>query len=222
MQPDPLSPQPEESQPVSLPVEEGIPVEVTPVQEIVKVEPVALEQRKAPKRSTTATGLGVLVFLLLVAVAAVGYWAFTLNNQLTMTRQQLAALQGEHDKLKKDYAALVSDKDKLNTDLTQTKADLEKANVDLAAAKGDLQKSKNENAALSGKIDKTKKLADILYKWFNSPGTAADIFDLDTQIKATDDAQLKTIWKDLTAAPTQEKFGGFILYLVKAVRNSLQ
>ena len=112
MQPDPLTPQPEEKQP----------------------DPSPVQEKKPAKRNVGSIILGILVVLLLVAVAGLGYWAYTLNTDLIATQGELTSLQAEHEQLKTDLASAQSDNDQLTADLNQAKADLEKTNGDLTTA----------------------------------------------------------------------------------------
>lgn len=230
MQPDPLSPQQEE-QPESMPAQEmaqsepisivEVPqLEPVPVQEIVKLEPAPIQEVKPRKRNTSTIVLGILTFILLVAVAGLGYWGFTLNTKLTTTQQQLTALQGEQAKLQSDYAALTSDKEKLNTELTQTKADLEKANTDLANAQADLKKSEDQNKSLQTKISEAQKRINvavgIFVKQQNDKSVEADV-------RATKDAKLLELWnKFLSAHGAGTSFLDFMSYLFQSAADELK
>jgi uncharacterized protein (DUF3084 family) len=210
MQPDPLSTQ------------EGTQPEPNSVQEVAKPAPTPIVQRKKSSNwGITAIVLGIFVFVLLVAVAGLGFWAYTLTTKLTATQQQLTALQGEHNKLQTDYATLTSDNEKLNTDLTQTKTDLEKANADLATAQADLKKSQDQNKSLNAKIDLARRKAEILYA-VSTVKSATDFLQVDTLIKATNDIQLLTQWNKFASSPTTESSVNFILYLISSIVNDLK
>ncbi len=228
-----LTPTREEISPESSSVEPEIPpveplsmgagtqTEAGPVQEVAKPEPTPIPEKRSSKWRITAIALGIFAFILLVGVAGLGFWAYTLNAKLTVTQQELAAVQAEHGKLQTDYEVLTGSNEKLNTDLTQAKTDLEKANADLANAQADLKKAQDQNKKLSTQINKAGKLADILYAWFTTKN-ASDVFKIDSQIKATSDTKLKSLWSEFTASPSDDKFGEFLVYLIGAIRSGLK
>jgi hypothetical protein len=232
MQPDPLSPQQddqqpemsvsqEEPRPEPLSVLDEMPLEATPVQEIVKLDPAPMQEVKPRRRNTSAIALGSIAFILLLAVAGVGYWAFTLNAQFTTTQQQLTALQGEHESLQADYAKLQGDNEKLNADFSQTKTDLDKTSGDLANAQDDLKKSNDANTGLKTKITSASKKAEILYA-FSTAKTATDILAIDSLIKATNDSQLIADWKNFANSPSEATSTEILLYLMSAIKTDLK
>ena len=224
MQPNPLSPPQEEKQPepVSPKQEAPYPVQAQPAPApVARPAPAPVQAKKGPRWGIAAILLALLVVALLVAVAGLGFWAYSLNTKLAAAEQQLAALQGDHDKLQTNYATLTSDKDKLNADLTQTKADLEKANADLTAAQGDLKTAQDQNSDLNARMNKANKLAEILYTWFTT-NDAAGIFKIDSQIKATDDAKLKSLWDQFMRSPSDDKVGPIMIHLVTALGDYLK
>ena len=84
MQPDLGSPQQDDKQPEPPPMHEAPPSIPAPAQ-----------VKKQPKRNIAAIILGLFAFVLLLAVAGLGFWAFSLNTKLTAAQQELTALQGE-------------------------------------------------------------------------------------------------------------------------------
>ena len=99
--------------------------------------------------------IGSLILLLVMAViclGGLGYWGYTLGNDLTATRQQLAALQGKYDLLE-------SENNKLSTDLAQSNADLAQSNADLEKIKKELASSQKELSA------KTKSMKDAVLRF---------------------------------------------------------
>lgn len=224
MQPDPFSPPPEEKQPEPVsPVQGAQPApSPVPVQQVPRPQPAPVPVKK-PSRAggIAAIILGIFVVILLVISAGLGFWAYSLNTKLTATQQQLSALQAEHTKLQSDHTTLVSDHEKTTNDLTQTKSDLEKANADLATAQADLKTAQDQNQTLSDKISKASKLADILYLWFTSKDSA-DIFKIDTQVKATGNAQVKAAWDKATTSASTDNFVAFMVSLATAIRDTLK
>lgn len=65
-------------------------------------EAVPVAAKKRSKLIIAWIGLGLCAVLFLLAFAWVGYWAYTLNTQLTATQQQYSALQTEYDKLRRN------------------------------------------------------------------------------------------------------------------------
>jgi septal ring factor EnvC (AmiA/AmiB activator) len=163
----------------------------------------------------------VLLAIVLIAAGGLGFWAYTLNSNLTATQQQLATLQGEHDKLQADYAQLKSDNEKMTADFNQTTADLESTKKELATAQADLKKSRDQNKSLQSKIDVAIKKAEILYA-VSTVKSAKDFLAVDTLIKATNDNQLLKEWDNFTSSPTTDGSVKFLLYLIGSVRDGLK
>jgi uncharacterized protein HemX len=237
MQPDPLTPPQEEKKPGQEPLQpephyepEARLLNPTPAPPPVQsVQPVPVRpapvpvQAKKPSQvgGIAAVLLGLVVVVLLVAVIGVGFWAYSLNTKLASTQQQLTALQGDYSKLQTDYTVLTSEKEKLSADLTQAQADLDKANADLATAKTDLQAAQDETKAVTAKMGETGKLADILFTWFTI-NDSSSILKLDSQIKATDDTKLKSLWDQFMASPTNDKVTDVLIYIVTTLRDDLK
>jgi uncharacterized protein HemX len=227
MQPDLLSPQREEEQPESLlsqdlsSVPDTSPPEPSPVAEAVAPTAAPATQKKRLKLNIATLALALLVLVMFMAFGWVGYWAYTLNTELTTTQGQLAALQAEHAKLQTDYAALTSDNEKLNAELTQSKADLEQANTDLTTAQADLSKSKDQGEKLDAQIETAGGLAEILYVMAISDNES-DILKIDRLINETNNTQLIKEWDTFTRSPSEDAFNAFFNYLMMATRNSLR
>jgi chromosome segregation ATPase len=151
----------------------------------------------------------------------VGYWAYTLNNDLNTAQQQVAALQAEHAKLQTDYTTLTGEKEKLNAELTQSKADLEKANTDLTSVRADLSESKQRGEKLDSKIETAGTLAEIFYIAAMSD-EESDILKIDRLINESNNQELMEQWDTLTQSPSENAFGAFFDYLVVEIRESLR
>jgi hypothetical protein len=232
MQPDLLSAQREAEVPESLPPQDLTPAESLSTPEVAHPEPISVleaiaakpalaPQKRRAKLNTAVIGLVFLVFLLFLSFGWVGYWAYTLNAELTATQRQLSALQAKHDKLQADYAMRTSENDKLNADLTQSKTDLEKANTDLATAQADLSKSKEKGERLDAQIDTASSLMEILYVMTISDNDS-DILKIDRLVNESKDKELKKKWDTFTRSPSEDAIGAFLDYLVLASRNSLR
>jgi cell division protein FtsB len=234
MQPDLLSAQREEEQPEaispqeltqaeshSMPMSESALQAPDPVAETIKAIPSPTKEKKRSKLNFAVIGLLLLLFLLLLSFGWVGYWAYTLNTELTASQGQLTALQANYDKLQTDYTALTSENEKLNAELTQSKSDLEKANSDLATVRSDLSESMQRGEKLDAQIDRGGKLAEVLFVW-NTMDNPSDIFKLDTLINETNNKDLVSQWNTFTRSPSDEALGGFLDYLILTIRNSLR
>lgn len=149
-------------QPESLDKETLQPDEPKP-EEIIQSELQAVNEEIQPtaafswtkKLPTSYYAIGSLILLLLMAIiclGGLGYWGYTLGNDLTATRQQLAALQGKYDLLE-------SENNKLSTDLAQSNADLAQSNADLEKIKKELASSQKELSA------KTKSMKDAMLRF---------------------------------------------------------
>jgi hypothetical protein len=219
-QPEALSPQDlTPSEPLSTP--EAAPLEPTPVVEAVAPQPALPAEKKHSKLNFAAISLALLAFLLLLGFGWVGYWAYTLNTELTTTQGQLAALQADHAKLQAEYTTLKSENGKLNTDLTQSKTNLEKANTDLAATQADLKKSKDLNKEISAQIEEASGLTEILYVMMISEGETG-ILKMDRLITEAGNKELTKQWDNFTRSPSEDTYGSFLQYLIFATRESLR
>jgi uncharacterized protein HemX len=221
MQPDLLTAQEEEEQSPTFPPQHLTQPEPAPVAELIEVKPAPPPQKKRAKLNIAAITLAFLVFVLFLALGWVGYWAFTLNTELTTTHAQFAALQAEHSQLQKDFAALTSDHEKLNADLTQSKTDLEKTNADLTTAQADLSESQEKAEKLEAKIDTADSLAEIFYIMAVTDDETV-FLKVDRLVTATKDKELMKRWDAVTGSPTPDSMGAFLEYLATATRNSLR
>lgn len=195
--------------------------EPAPVENTEALKPSSVKARKSPKLIIATIGLGLFGFLLLLAFAWVGYWAYTLNTQLTATQGQLTSLQAEYDKLNSDHTALTLEHEKQNAELSQTKTDLEKANTDLTTAQGDLTKSKDQSKKLNNQVDAAGKLAEVLFVMSMSD-SPSDVFKVDGLINETKNQQLIDKWNTFTKSPSEDALNAFMEYLILAIRNSVR
>lgn len=232
MQTDLLSAQEEEKQSEALSPQNATHAEPISTAEVSQFETPVVEEpptlktspvieKKRSKLNLVAIGVGFLIVVLFAAFAWVGYWAYTLDSELTSTQQRLTSLQAEHAKLTSEYAALTGKHEKLNAELTQTEADLGKANTDLTTAQAELDKSKKQIQDLESKIEMAGQLTEVLYAW-TMTDDASDIFKIDTLIKETGNQQLISQWNTFTKSPSDDAFSVFMDYLITAIRNSVR
>ncbi len=229
MQPDLLSPEKEENTPesnidpsASIPTVETTPAEPpAPANEAVAAQVSPSAKKKGSTSILAYIGLGVLVLLLIGALAWVGYWAYGLSTELTNTQQDLAALQADYSKLQTDYATLKTENEQLKTEMAQVQADLDKANTDLATAQADLSKSQDTNKSLTTRFDKGTKLAEVLSTFISVSGPA-DFLKIDKLIKNAKNQELSSEWDKVTSSPTPEGFSQFLKYLILATYQSMK
>lgn len=194
---------------------------VSPQEAVQPSESTPVVAKKRSKLIIAWIGLGLFAILFLLSFAWMGYWAYTLNMQLTATQQQLSTLQTEYDKLKSEHTTLTLEHENLNAELSQTKADLETANTDLTAAQDDLSKAKDQSEKLDAQIDAAGKLAEVLFV-FSMSDEPSDVFKVDELIKETNNQQLIDKWNTFTRTPSDDALSAFMEYLVLAVRNSVR
>ncbi len=154
--------------------------------------------------------LGMFICILVVAAAGLGYWGYTLNNNLAATQQQLATLQGQYSTLKSDDA-------KLAADLEKTKTDLKKTQGDLATAQADLDQAKNQTSSLQAKIDKASKYLTVLVGFWGDT-----VSNSETKIKATNDSLVLSKYQTFAASNLNKDFYAFFDAIVSAIVNSLK
>jgi len=175
--------------------------------------------------------IGSLILLLVIAViclGGLGYWGYTLENDLTATRQQFAALQGK-------YASLESENNKLSTDLAQSNADLAQSNADLEKTKKELAASQKELNA------KTKSIKDAVLRFTvlrkslipltqpeNDMASEKEFIaffsDWIQSIEDVHDPILQSKFEDMVDAILAGKSGdgSFIVYLLDSIENDLK
>lgn len=219
MQPDLLSTQQEEEQLGSLNSQDLAQNRLYLMQGAVQPAS-APTTRKHSSWKLAAIGLASLLFLLLLGLGGMGYWAYTLNTDLTSTRQQLTALQSSHDQLQAKYTTLDSENEKLNVEVGQFKTDLDKANSNLKNAQAKLDTSEAQNKSLNAQIDTAGDLAEILYVVATSEDDA-DILKIDRLVNAAGNRELTKHWETFAESPSGDAFHTFFTYLVLATHESL-
>lgn len=155
--------------------------------------------------------VGLLIFLLVASAAGLGYWDYTLNNNLTSTKNQTTELQGKYEKLQ-------SNNKQLTSDLAQAKIDLEKATGDLKKIQGDLTDVDLDAKVVKARITTTTKLMDVVIATFVSD---EKLPDLDKKIKATDDNKLISLWETFKKSGKQDDLNKFYDYLFTSISANL-
>ena len=171
----------------------------------------------APARSKNSVGLivgyvllGGFICVLLVAVAGLGYWAYSADNKLTATQQQLATLQGQYDTLK-------SNESQMAATLEQAQVDLKKAQGDLATAQADLSQAKSQTSSLQAKIDKASKYLNIFVGFWGDTYSQSE-----SKIRVTNDSQILSLYQRYENSTTNQDFYTFFDAVVAAIVNSLK
>jgi septal ring factor EnvC (AmiA/AmiB activator) len=147
-------------------------------------------QKKSGVGNIVAIVLGLFCVVLLCAMAGLGYWAYTLDKDLTAARADIAKLQGEKDTLN-------SEKNKLTTDLNSTRSELDAAKAELSAtkaeletAKADLESARSDMAALQANMDKALKYLNIFDGFWDDTYAETEV-----KIKATNDSALLSSYR---------------------------
>ena len=169
-------------------------------------------KNKRSRLNVAVGALGVLVFLILIAVVWTGYWLYTMNNEFIANQQQLETLQQEHAKLQSDYASLKSENEKLATDLTQTQADLEQANSDLVTAQDD-------SKTLNDKIEKARIKTNVILAIFVWDENDASVR---RRIQATEDPELLDLYEKVIDNQDPDSFSNFFSYLWLSIEDDLK
>lgn len=175
------------------------------------VSPAPSEKKNPIAILGTTVGVAILC-VLLAAVAGVGYWAYTLNTNLTSTRQQLASLQSNYDQLKSENASLT-------TDLSAAKTDLQKAKDELATTQDNLKREQEKSKTLQAKVDKAKKYVDVMYgAWVENDSFS----QTESKIKATNDTNLINKFETYLNAKNTANFDAWFDYYFIALADSLK
>lgn len=170
-------------------------------------EPQAAPHVEAAKKAPGK--FNFLAVILVVLLLAVGFWAFTLGNNLKATQAELATLQGKYDSLSAEKTQLSGDLDQATTDLEATKTELEKAKEELAKAQSDLSKSNEEASALRTKMDKAAQYVAIMKAMFADQDPIATLAKM-TEVKDTKLQSLFTQYATTSSADDLQKWLAYI------------
>lgn len=161
------------------------------------------------KNSGSIFGIVLLVVLVLV-VAGLGYWGYQLNNGLKATQSAQATLQGQYDELTTQKNTLTNDLGTANTDLDKAKKDLEKAKKDLETVQASVTKSKDQVTSLQGKVDKALLYLDVMVTdWVELAGIDA----IGEKVKAVNDPSLTEKYDAWKKSKSSKDYGAFLAYV---------
>jgi septal ring factor EnvC (AmiA/AmiB activator) len=153
--------------------------------------------------------LGVIISLLaLTSIGGLSVYAYSSNNDLQATREQLHGLQETYDQLKADHADL-------NNKYNQASTDLKVANDKIASLEGELKTAKEQNQKFEQTIKMTKLNMKVLDGLFDE---SVSLQDMEARIAAIGNDELTAKWGAIT---NQDELGGFIVYLVHSIWQSL-
>ena len=153
--------------------------------------------------------LGVIITLLvLTSIAGLSVYAYNSNNDLKATREQLHKLQETYDQLKANHTDL-------NNKYDQATTDLKVANDKIASLEGELKMAKEQNQKFEQTIKIAKLNMNVLDGLFDD---SLSLQDMEARIAATGNAELTEKWGVIT---NQDELGGFIVYLVHSIWESL-
>lgn len=188
--------------------------------------PAASSQKK--NSPATSYAIVALIFLLLMAVVSIGglgYWGYSLGNNLTTTQQQLIELQGNYD-------TLLAQSQKLSTDLVETNTELIETKLELDATKAKLSTSSQELAKKNKSIKDAAARLVVLRKMLNplvggddnvtnEEEAAAFFLDWIQSIEDVNDPTLKVKFEDFLASlakgdPNEADFFTYLLQTIEA------
>jgi len=164
---------------------------------------------KEMKTRTVYYILGVIISLLaLTSIAGLSIYAYHSNNDRKATREQLHGLQETYNQLKADHADL-------NNKYDQATTDLKVANDKIASLEGELKIAKEQNQKFEQTIKIAKLNMNVLDGLFDD---SLSLQDMEARIAATGNADLTAKWGVIN---NQDDLGGFIVYLVHSIWESL-
>jgi septal ring factor EnvC (AmiA/AmiB activator) len=153
--------------------------------------------------------LGVIISLLVMtSIAGLSVYAYHSNYDLKATQEQLHQLQETYDQLKADQTDL-------NNKYNQTTTDLKVANDKIASLAGELKMANEQNQKFDQTLKMTKLNMNVLDGLFDE---SVSLQDMEARIAATDNAELTQKWGVIN---NQDDLGGFIVYLVHSIWQSL-
>ncbi|MBI5351924.1 MAG: hypothetical protein HZB50_04730 [Chloroflexi bacterium] len=218
MQPE--SPTNEIQQPESTGPEGALHIE-TPVTN-VEVHPVTpLPENKNFLSKLLIGGLVLFLISVMLVAGGLGYWAYTLNTDLTKANEQLAALQGKYDSLE-------SENSKLSADLTQSNADLENTRKELSTARKDLDAKTKKSKDAAARFAVLSKTLIPLTKAEEGVASEEEFItffsDWVQSIENVHDPVLDSKFDDLIKAIMAGKSddGSFMDYLIKTIEDDLK
>lgn len=173
-----------------------------------------------PEKKPRKLNIKVVLLIVLVLVAAgLGYWNTQLNQVLERSRENLATLDGRYRDLTAERDTASSDLDLATSDLQLTRDDLAATNETLATVEADLAKANEAIAATKKKMGDALAYVEFMRAYFE------DRLDLEEALEAAkdvNDSKVEELFKAFTDAPNYEKtWVPFVTYLLSTVVDIL-
>lgn len=157
----------------------------------------------------------VISALALTSVASLSSYAYKMNESLAAKQEQLDSLQKDFDRLKTEYKTLTADFEQTRSELDAAKSDLDAANGKVAALEAELNESKAKNAQLEQTMKTVRLNMSVLQGLFDD---SVSLDEMNDRIAATGNSEMRRNWD---AVQDQNSLGGFIVYLVDTVWDSM-
>ena len=153
--------------------------------------------------------IGVVISALaLTSVASLSSYAHNMDETLAAKQTELNSLQKNYEQLQAEHETLVKD-------LDQTRIDLQASNQKVTALEGELKVAQDQNAKLAESIKIARLNMDVLEGLFDD---SISLQELESRIAATGNSEMSSNW---SAVYDENSLGGFIVYLVHIVSNSI-
>lgn len=167
-----------------------------------------------PAKKTGMVGrilIGLFIFILLAVAGGLGYWNYTLNQNLTSTHNQITDWQGK-------YEALQNENKQLNLDLTAAKDEFDKATADLKKVQGETKETQKNAGVVDTRMKFTLQLFDVANALIIEK---ADFDVVEQKIVATKDAKLLELWGKVKSGQRQEDLDSFLFYLFRIISENV-
>ncbi|MEW5940316.1 MAG: hypothetical protein AB1750_11675, partial [Chloroflexota bacterium] len=164
MEPDPtFTPDPSpEPEPTLMPEPSSAPNSALMEQPPI-APPAPPAKKKIPRRTIFLfVALGLFVTALVCGLAGLGYYAYTLNEDLKTSEANYATLKGQFDALTVEKNKLTENLNATTAELEATKAELETNKTTLADTQAQLEEAKSEISGLLEKIDLARKYVNVM------------------------------------------------------------
>jgi len=161
--------------------------------------------------------LGLFSLVMFCALIGLGYVAYSLDQDLTTARADIATLTNDKNKLTTDLNSTRTELDSTKNDLNATKADLESTKAELATAKSDLDSARTELATLHSNVDKALKYLNILDGFWGDTYAETEV-----KIKATGDSALLSSYRVWEKSGKNSDFYNFFDDLVGIIIDLLK
>ena len=174
---------------------------------------------KLPRKSTSRI---ILLVLLVLGVAGLGYWNFQSNANLRAAQQSLAATQRKYDEVTARNENNTRDLGQTNGELEQVNAELVKTNENLTTARAELSKANSRVSGLKSKKEIVGPYVTLLFSVFFLPDNEAKGLTIYVLISLMKDQKLLDLYSNFTENPNQSNFETWIGYALTTMRDILR